>query len=138
MNPSITFANRFTIHAPVQDLLGRGGKGDVYRATDAQTSETVTVKVLSPETLAREPGLLERFVREGQALRQLNHPKLAPTTWAQQGLGSFAYSASTIKPIGKSQETGPRHWLPTLRSICHRRSSWLPEIAGAPAIWTHL
>ena len=40
-------ANRFEI----QDLLGRGGMGEVYRATDTQTGETVAVKALNPEIL---------------------------------------------------------------------------------------
>jgi serine/threonine protein kinase/tetratricopeptide (TPR) repeat protein len=65
-------ANRFEI----QDLLGRGGMGNVYRATDTQTGEIVAVKALNPEILARDPSLLERFVREGKALRQLNHPNI--------------------------------------------------------------
>jgi non-specific serine/threonine protein kinase len=69
-------ANRFTINNPEKDLLGRGGMGDVYRATDTQTGETVAVKALNPEILARDPTLLERFVREGEALRQLNHPNI--------------------------------------------------------------
>jgi tetratricopeptide (TPR) repeat protein len=65
-------ANRFEI----QDLLGRGGMGEVYRATDTQTGETVAVKALNSEILATDPNLLERFVREGEALRQLNHPNI--------------------------------------------------------------
>ena len=35
-------ANRFELH----DLLGRGGMGAVYRATDTLTGELVAVKVL--------------------------------------------------------------------------------------------
>jgi serine/threonine-protein kinase len=71
-NPSHLIANRFELH----DLLGRGGMGEVYRATDVQTGETVAVKALDPAVLEREPGLLERFMREGEALRLLNHPNI--------------------------------------------------------------
>jgi hypothetical protein len=42
VSSSQTIANRFEI----QDLLGRGGTGKVYRAIDAQTGETVVVKAL--------------------------------------------------------------------------------------------
>ncbi len=69
-------SNRFAIHDPERDLLGRGGMGEVYRATDTQTEETVAVKALNPEVLECDPSLLERFLREGQALRQLNHPNI--------------------------------------------------------------
>jgi len=69
-------AKRFTISDPDKDLLGRGGMGDVYRASDTQTGEIVAVKVLNPEILARDPTLLERFEREGETLRHLNHPNI--------------------------------------------------------------
>jgi serine/threonine kinase PknH len=64
-------ANRFKL----QDLFGRGGMGEVYRAIDSQTGETVAVKALNPEVLANDPSLLERFVREGEALCQLRPPE---------------------------------------------------------------
>ena len=69
-------ANRFEINDLEKDLLGRGGMGEVYRAIDKTTGETVAVKALNPEILAHDPSLLERFVREGEALRQLNHPNI--------------------------------------------------------------
>jgi serine/threonine protein kinase len=49
---------------------------DVYRATDIQTGTLVAVKALSPDMVARHAEAIERFVREGEALRQLNHPNI--------------------------------------------------------------
>jgi tetratricopeptide (TPR) repeat protein len=69
-------ANRFVINDLEKDLLGRGGMGEVYRAADTQTGETVAVKVLNPEILVYDPSLLDRFIREGEALRKLNHPNI--------------------------------------------------------------
>ena len=40
------------------------------------TGELVAVKALSSDVVARDPEIVERFVREGQALRQLNHPNI--------------------------------------------------------------
>ena len=74
MSAARRIANRFEISDLERDLLGRGGMGDVYRATDTQTGDTVAVKALNPDVLARDPGLLERFLREGEALRRLTHP----------------------------------------------------------------
>ncbi len=60
----------------IESELGRGGMGAVYRTSDTQTGEIVAVKALNPEVLARDPGMLERFIREGEALRRLNHPNI--------------------------------------------------------------
>jgi len=68
MSAARRIADRFVIADPERDLFGRGGIGEVYRATDTQRGETVAVKALNPDVLARDPGLLERFLREGEAL----------------------------------------------------------------------
>jgi len=76
MSASRHIANRFEIRDPEKDLLGRGSMGDVYRAIDTHTGELVAIKALDPRVVARDPGILERFVREGEALRQLDHPNI--------------------------------------------------------------
>ena len=87
MGASQLIANRFRIHDLNQDLLGRGGMGEVYRATDTQTGALVAVKALDPQVVARDPAMLERFVREGEALRQLNHPNIVRMIAAVQEQG---------------------------------------------------
>jgi serine/threonine protein kinase len=56
----------------VTTRLGKGAMGTVYRAVDTQRGRQVAVKVISSE-LAVDPAMLERFKREGEALRQLRH-----------------------------------------------------------------
>jgi serine/threonine protein kinase len=80
-------ANRFEINDPEKDLLGRGGMGVVYRATDNQSGETVAVKTLNSDALSHEPNILERFRREGDALRQLNHPNIVKFITAIESFG---------------------------------------------------
>jgi eukaryotic-like serine/threonine-protein kinase len=60
-----TLQNRYRIDAE----LGCGSMGAVYRATDTQTGGLVAVKALNPEVVACAPNLVQRFVREGEALR---------------------------------------------------------------------
>jgi serine/threonine protein kinase len=63
--------DRYTLTA----RLGKGAMGMVYRADDKQTGQAVAVKVIARD-LAFEPDMLERFRREGEALRQLRHPNI--------------------------------------------------------------
>ncbi len=59
--------------------IGSGGMGIVYQAIDNQTNQTIAVKALKPEIAAQTPDVLERFRRQGEAVRQLNHPNIG---WA--------------------------------------------------------
>jgi hypothetical protein len=56
-------------------VLGRGGMGVVYKATDTLDGRTVALKILSPR-FAASPEFVERFTREAQALSQLSHPDI--------------------------------------------------------------
>jgi serine/threonine protein kinase/DNA-binding SARP family transcriptional activator len=69
-------ANRYTCRRLESDLLGQGSTGQVYREIDTETGQAVAVKILKPEFVIQQPDLVERFNREGEALRQLNHPNI--------------------------------------------------------------
>lgn len=53
--------------------IGAGGMGSVYLATHIHTEQQVAIKVL-PSALAREPGFVERFHREIEALKKMHNP----------------------------------------------------------------
>lgn len=57
----------------VEELLGAGGMGTVYRARSVADGQRLAVKFLSP-TLAAEPELRARFSREVALLEKLDHP----------------------------------------------------------------
>ena len=59
----------------IQGPLGKGGMGEVYRATDTRLDRTLAVKVLPPD-LAADPARKARFDREARAVASLNHPHI--------------------------------------------------------------
>ena len=63
-------------HYNVTALLGEGGMGQVWQATDTQLNREVALKIL-PDAFAADPDRLARFKREAQILASLNHPNIA-------------------------------------------------------------
>ena len=63
-------------HYDVTALLGEGGMGQVWQATDTQLNRQVALKIL-PDAFAADPDRLARFTREAQILASLNHPNIA-------------------------------------------------------------
>ena len=59
----------------IEDLLGAGGMGEVYRARDTRLDRLVAVKVLSAD-LAGDPRGRERFEREAHIISKLTHPHI--------------------------------------------------------------
>jgi serine/threonine-protein kinase len=60
----------------VEELLGEGGMGTVYRATDTLLQRSVAVKILHPH-LVRDTTFFERFRNEAILSAKLNHSNVA-------------------------------------------------------------
>lgn len=60
----------------INALLGKGGMGTVYRATDTMLGREVALKMLLPQ-LTIQPQFLERFKKEARVLAQLLHVNIA-------------------------------------------------------------
>ncbi|MGA3040681.1 MAG: serine/threonine-protein kinase, partial [Bryobacteraceae bacterium] len=69
--PGTLVAGRYRIVS----LLGRGGMGEVYRATDLTLSQPVALKFL-PDSGADHQRSLERFHSEVRIARQVSHPNV--------------------------------------------------------------
>ncbi len=67
-----TINNRYQ----VETLLGRGGMGSVYRATDLGQNRVVALKFLDLYRGEQSEAALTRFQREFRVLTRLNHPHI--------------------------------------------------------------
>ena len=59
----------------VEEKIGEGGMGAVYRAYDTRLHRLVALKVLAPD-LFDDPDRIERLMREARAASSLNHPNI--------------------------------------------------------------
>ena len=76
-------------HYNVTALLGEGGMGQVWQATDTQLNREVALKIL-PDAFASDPDRLARFKREAQILASLNHPNIAAIYGIEEAEGTRA------------------------------------------------
>ena len=61
----------------VEDLLGQGGYGVVYRARQSAVMREVAIKVILPK-YANSPEFIRRFESEAQVVARLEHPHIVP------------------------------------------------------------
>jgi serine/threonine-protein kinase len=61
----------------IEELVGRGGMGVVYRAFDVRLKRSVALKLIAPE-LALDAAFRKRFARESELAMSLEHPNVVP------------------------------------------------------------
>lgn len=83
-------------------LLGAGGMGEVYKASDTRLNRTVAIKVL-PEHWADDPAMKERFDREAQAVASLTHSNICTL----HDIGREIPSAGRLVPTPPQTGTTP-------------------------------
>ena len=70
-------------------LIGAGGMGEVYRATDTNLKRAVAIKIL-PESVGADRERLARFQREAEVLASLNHLNIATIYGLERSHGTTA------------------------------------------------
>ena len=72
----------------IEELVGRGGMGVVYRATDLRLDRSVALKLVAPE-LAQDDRFRERFLNESRNAAALDHPNVLPIYEAGESYGQL-------------------------------------------------
>jgi YVTN family beta-propeller protein len=70
----------------IEGVVGRGGMGVVYRATQLSLDRPVALKVIAPE-FAGDVTFRERFKRESRIAASIEHPNVIPVYEAGEGEG---------------------------------------------------
>jgi serine/threonine protein kinase len=73
--PTPEMLSRMLPQFEVQELIGVGGMGAVYRARQPKLDRPIALKIMSSR-FAKQPAFAERFAREARLLARLNHPHI--------------------------------------------------------------
>ena len=96
------------LHYRIEEEVGRGGMGVVYRAWHFGLKRMVALKVLLAGALATDADR-RRFLREAQAAGDLNHPGIVPVLDAGEHEGTYYITMAYVEgtPLGAWLSTGP-------------------------------
>ncbi|MDX1927548.1 MAG: protein kinase [Pirellulaceae bacterium] len=91
------------------DMIGRGGMGFVYAATQCSLDRPVAIKLL-PMSASLQPMQLKRFLLEAKAVAQLQHPNIVPIYSVGENAGIHYHAMQLID--GHSLDKGDRtRWM---------------------------
>lgn len=88
----------------LDEVVGEGGMGVVYRAHDTNLERTVAVKVLSA-TLRDDPDFVARFRQEARIQAGLNHPNIATL------FDFFVWNETPVAVMEFIEGETLRHWV---------------------------
>jgi serine/threonine-protein kinase len=80
----------------IQDLIGHGAMGAVFKAGQRSMDRIVAVKILRPR-LAEDPEYVQRFFEEARAAARLNHPNLVLAIDVGQDHGLYYFAMERVE-----------------------------------------
>lgn len=89
----------------ILSLIGVGGMGEVYRATDTNLGRQVAIKIV-PDAFASDPERVVRFEREAKTLASLNHPNIAAVYGLERSGGTSALVMELVEGMTLADRMG--------------------------------
>ncbi|MCB9933287.1 MAG: protein kinase [Planctomycetes bacterium] len=108
----------------IEERLGRGAMGTVYKATQLSLGRTVALKVLSPD-LVKDEKFCEMFVKEARAAGSLNHPNIIQVYDVGDEGGQYFFSmefaakGSVLEELGKQKSISLARAVQIIRHACN-------------------
>src|SRR5689334_6541353 len=99
----------------IEEEIGRGGQGVVYRARQKSLNRTVALKVIGLGNWASEAHV-KRFRREAEAAARLEHPGIVPIHEVGERDGSCYFSMKFVQG-GQLDEVATREPIPIRRAV---------------------
>jgi predicted Ser/Thr protein kinase len=95
-------------HYEIEEELGKGGMGVVYRARDTRLGRAVAIKLLPPE-FTKDPERKGRFLLEARAASAVNHPAIAQIYDVDEDTGGVFIAmelipGKTVKALVQARE----------------------------------
>jgi serine/threonine-protein kinase len=109
----------------IEEYIGRGGMGVVYRAEHMHLGRKVALKLLAPE-LAENPSFRERFVRESRLAASIDHPNVIPIYEAGEVEGNYFIAMRYVDGVDLKQVIRSSGALSVERALFYTQ-----QIAGA-------
>jgi serine/threonine-protein kinase len=106
-------AGRYEIHG----VIGAGGMGIVYRASDRELGEIVAIKTLRPELVTHDPTALDRFKSEIRLARRISHRNVVRTHDLGEADGMYFITMEYVEGRSLKELIASRGALPVAASV---------------------
>lgn len=109
-------------HLEIQQLVGQGGMGAVYKARQTRLDRPVALKIL-PKSIAVESGFADRFAREATAMARLSHPNIIAIHDFGEAGGWFFFvmefvDGANLRQAMRASPISPKDALTIVGEIC--------------------
>ncbi|MBB3731664.1 serine/threonine-protein kinase [Nonomuraea dietziae] len=118
----------------LDEPIGRGGMGEVWRGHDPRTGRAVAVKILAPQVT--QPAARERFAREARAAAQIVHSNVVTVfdTGEQDGRPYLVMELLTGRSLADELTDGHRYGIAEVCRLMSQAASGLDAAHKAGVI----
>lgn len=114
----------------IEELIGSGGMGDVYRARALATGRIVAIKVMNTQAAIGDRAI-KYFKREMEVLQKLKHPHIVEFYAVDENLGGFQLIMEYVDGPNASQWQAAQDGRPPVRAVVSLGVQLLEALAYA-------